>query len=138
MVMVRRPPEHDPEHDVDAEKLADDERIVAGGFWDKLRRTAGRVPFVEDALAAYYCATDRATPLFVKAVLMGALAYFVIPTDVIPDFIVGLGYTDDASVLAAALAAVRANLRASHYAAARAFLGRDDGEAGDTALDDED
>ncbi len=115
-----------PEHDVNAQKLADDERIVAEGFWDKLRRTAGRVPFVEDALAAYYCATDRATPLYVKAVLMGALAYFVIPTDVIPDFIVGLGYTDDASVLAAAIAAVRSSLRETHYAAARAFLGRDD------------
>ncbi len=134
MAMTRRP----PEHDVDAEKLADDERIVADGFWDKLRRTAGRVPFVEDALAAYYCATDRATPLFVKAVLMGALAYFVIPTDVIPDFIVGLGYTDDASVLAAALAAVRSNMRDSHYAAARAFLGRDDGDAADAPFDDED
>lgn len=118
-----------PEHDVNARKLADDVRIVDEGFWDKIRRTAGRIPFVEDALAAYYCATDRATPLYVKAVLMGALAYFVIPTDVIPDFIAGLGYTDDASVLAAAIAAVRSSLRESHYAAARAFLGRD-GEDG--------
>jgi uncharacterized membrane protein YkvA (DUF1232 family) len=116
----------DDEMDYDAAKLSADEALVADGFWDKLRRTLGHVPFVEDALAAYYCATDRATPLFVKAVLMGALAYFIVPTDVIPDFIFGLGYTDDAAVLAAALAAVRSQLRPEHFEAARAFLKRND------------
>ncbi|MFQ5786150.1 MAG: YkvA family protein [Alphaproteobacteria bacterium] len=112
------------DHDFDAAKLADDEKLVARDFWDKLRATLGRVPFVEDALAAYYCAADRATPLYVKAVLMGALAYFIVPSDVIPDFIVGLGYTDDAAVLAAALAAVRSSLRERHFDKARAFLGK--------------
>ena len=114
----------------DAGKLRDDEALVRKSFWDKLRKTLGRIPFVEDALAAYYCAGDKATPLYVRAVLMGALAYFIIPSDVIPDFIVGLGFTDDASVLAAAIAAVRANLKPGHFAAARAFLGKE-GEAED-------
>ncbi len=114
----------------DADKLVADEALVQERFWDKVRKTLGRVPFVEDALAAYYCATDGKTPLWVKAVLMGALAYFIVPSDVIPDFIVGLGYTDDASVLAAAIAAVRANLKPKHFAAARAFLGKK-GAAGD-------
>ncbi|MCH7889411.1 MAG: DUF1232 domain-containing protein, partial [Proteobacteria bacterium] len=101
-----------------------------------LRATLGRVPFVEDALAAYYCATDRATPLYVKAVLMGALAYFIVPSDVIPDFIVGLGYTDDASVLVAAIAAVRGSLKPEHFTAARAFLGKKDiGETGEETGD---
>ncbi len=109
----------------DADKLRADEALVQERFWDKLRKTLGRIPFVEDALAAYYCATDGKTPLFVRAVLMGALAYFIVPADVIPDFIVGLGYTDDASVLAAAIAAVRANLKPGHFAAARAFLGKE-------------
>ena len=106
----------------DVDKLAADETFVAERFWDKLRRTLGRVPFVEDALAAYYCATDGNTPLYVKAVLMGALAYFIVPSDVIPDFIAGLGYTDDAAVLAAAIAAVRSSLKPEHFAAARTFL----------------
>ncbi len=109
----------------DAPKLAADQAFVTEGFWDKLRKTLGRVPFIEDALAAYYCATDRATPLYVKAVLMGALAYFILPSDVIPDFIPGMGYTDDASVLAAALAAVQSHLRPEHFAAARVFLGKE-------------
>ena len=89
---------------------------------DKLRKTLGRIPFVEDVLAAYYCATDKASPLYVRAVLMGALAYFIIPSDVIPDFIVGLGFTDDASVLAAAMAAVHSALKPAHYSAAKIFL----------------
>ena len=122
----------DDEMDYDADKLSADEAFVAERFWDKLRRTLGHILFVEDVLASYYCATDRATPLYVKAVLMGALAYFIVPTDVIPDFIAGLGYTDDAAVLTAAIAAVRSYLRPEHFDAARKFLKKD--EAGGTGL----
>lgn len=118
------PDDDGPRFDLD--KLRADEQLFERSFWDKLRATLGRVPFVEDALAAYYCAIDRATPLYVKAVLMGALAYFIVPSDVIPDFIVGIGYTDDASVLAAAIAAVSANLKPEHFAAARAFLKKEE------------
>ena len=128
-----------PDHEIarfDADKLRADEALVAERFWDKVRKTLGRVPLVEDALAAYYCATDGKTPLYVKAVLMGALAYFIVPSDVIPDFIVGLGYTDDASVLVAAIAAVRGSLKPEHFTAARAFLGKKDiGETGEETGD---
>ncbi len=113
---------HPDDRDFDATKLRDDESLVQRSFWDKLRKTLGRIPFMEDALAAYYCAMDKSTPLYVRAVLMGALAYFIIPSDVIPDFIVGLGFTDDAAVLAAALAAVRTALKPAHYDAAKSFL----------------
>ena len=50
-----------------------------------------RIPFAEDLVAAYYCALDRDTPGYVRAVLFGALAYFVLPIDVVPDFLAGLG-----------------------------------------------
>ncbi len=36
----------------------------------------------------------------VRATLFGALAYFILPIDVIPDILLGLGYTDDAAVTA--------------------------------------
>src|SRR3569833_1075760 len=68
-----------------------DEQIVRDGFWTKARQTLGRIPFSVDAVAAFYCATDAATPLAVRASLFGALAYFVLPFDVIPDFLLGLG-----------------------------------------------
>ncbi len=92
------------------------------GFWDKVRGTLGLVPFMEDALAAYYCATDAATPRHVQAALIGALVYFVAPIDLIPDVVVGLGYADDAAVLAAVIAAVRKYLTPGHYARARKWL----------------
>jgi uncharacterized membrane protein YkvA (DUF1232 family) len=109
----------------DPEKLRRDEDLVRKGFWDKLRRTLGKVPFTEDALAAFYCATDPRTPRWVQAVLLGALAYFILPADVIPDVIAGLGFTDDASVLLAAIGAVRSNISSAHRDKARDFLRRE-------------
>ncbi len=120
--MTEAPDNGDVAPAVDALKLADDEGIVEQGIWRKLRETLGRIPFTEDAVAAYYCAVDRATPLTVKAILMGALAYFIMPVDVIPDFIAGLGYTDDAAVLIAALKAIRDHLLPEHRDKARKFL----------------
>jgi uncharacterized membrane protein YkvA (DUF1232 family) len=87
---------------------------VLAGFWDKVRRNLHRVPFLADAIAAYYCAIDPATPLHVKATLVGALAYFVTPVDLIPDVIVGVGFSDDATVLAMAIAAIARHLRPEH------------------------
>lgn len=91
-------------------------------FWDKLKRVIGRIPFAEDLVAAWYCALDGDTPPYVRAVLLGAVAYFVLPADLIPDFLVGLGYTDDATVLAAAIAAVGRHLQPKHRAKARQAL----------------
>ena len=122
-------PDDQDDRNVDHDKLRADEALVNQGFWDKLRKTLGQVPFIEDALAAYYCATDGKTPIYVKAVLMGALAYFIVPYDVIPDFIPGLGFTDDAAILATAISAVRSALRPEHFDAARAFLKKGSGDA---------
>lgn len=106
-------------------RLARDEARVDAGFWRKVRRTLGRVPFLEEAVAAYYCANDSETPLRVKAVLMGALAYFVVPTDLIPDFIAVLGFTDDATVFLMAAQAVSGHVTDRHRAQARAALERE-------------
>ena len=88
-------------------------------FWRKLRRVVAKVPFVEDLLAAYFCAVDRHTPTYVRGVLLGAVAYFVLPADMIPDLLAPLGFTDDASVIAAALAAVGSHLQPRHRDQAR-------------------
>lgn len=106
----------------DMNKLRRDEASVRTGFWPKIRKTLGRVPFAEDAIASFHCATDSATPIQVRAVLLGALAYFVLPIDVIPDFVVGLGYTDDAAVLLAAVTAAKTYITDAHRARARAWL----------------
>src|SRR4051812_31805515 len=102
--------------------MEQDERLVRERFWSKLRSSIARIPFAEDAVAAFYCATYSSTPTKVKAILLGALAYFVMPVDAVPDFIALLGFTDDAALLMAAVQTVRANLRPDHYAKARETL----------------
>jgi uncharacterized membrane protein YkvA (DUF1232 family) len=109
---------------VDAGKVARDEEIVRRDFWRKLRRFAARLPFAEDLLAAYFCAFDRETPLQVKAALLGALAYFILPFDFIPDVLPILGFADDAAVLATALRLVAGHLRPEHREAAKRALAK--------------
>ena len=101
-----------------------DEQRVRSGFWTKVGRVAARLPFAEDLLAAYYCAFDQATPFQVKAALVGALAYFVLPFDFVPDILPFLGFADDAAVLLTTLRMVSGHLRPEHRAAAREALQR--------------
>jgi uncharacterized membrane protein YkvA (DUF1232 family) len=103
-------------------------RELQRNFWRKLRRLAASLPFAEDLLAVHYCALDRQTPFHVKAVLLGAIAYFVLPTDLIPDYIPVIGYTDDAAVLAAAIKLVTTHMKPEHRDAARLTLARMRGE----------
>jgi uncharacterized membrane protein YkvA (DUF1232 family) len=98
-------------------------RLVDRDFWRKLLRVVRRVPFAEDLAAAYFCAVDPQTPSRVRGILVAALAYFVTPVDVIPDFVAGLGFTDDAAVVAMAVGLVSRNLKPEHYARARLALG---------------
>ena len=99
-----------------------DEQVVRESFWTKARQTLGHIPFSEDAVAAFHCATDSTTPLPVRATLFGALAYFILPFDAIPDFLLGLGYTDDAAVLLAAFTACKSYITDDHRTKARAWL----------------
>jgi uncharacterized membrane protein YkvA (DUF1232 family) len=105
-----------------AENSGADERLVRKGFWPKVARVAGKLPFAEDLLAAYYCAFDRNTPMQVRMILIGALAYFVLPFDAIPDIVPILGFTDDAAMLAAAMKVTLDSIKPEHREAARRKL----------------
>lgn len=107
---------------IDEQRLAKDESRVRKDFWTKARKTLGQVPFTEDAVAAYYCATDSTTPIAIRAALFGALVYFILPFDIVPDFILGLGYTDDAAVLFGAFKAAQAHITTEHRRLARIWL----------------
>jgi len=98
--------------------------LVKRGFWPKLRRLATRVPFAHDAAALWFAARDSQTPTRTKALFMAALAYFVLPTDMLPDWFAGLGFTDDAAVIAAALGLAGRAIRPAHREAAKALLDR--------------
>ena len=107
-----------------ADRLAKDRDSVRKRFWGKFKRVVVQLPFAEDLLAAYYCAFDKHTPRHVQATLLGALAYFVLPFDFIPDMMPVLGFTDDAAVLATAIRLVASHITPEHRDAARAALKR--------------
>lgn len=115
------------------------EEKVRLGFWSKFTRVAASIPFAGDLLAAYYCTKDPQTPIRVRAVLLAALAYFVVPIDMIPDFIAGLGYGDDATVLMAALGLISQHLKPEHREEAERTLAKlRDGEPVADAADQHD
>ena len=97
-------------------------RIVREGFWKKLLRLIGHVPFAEDLAAAYFCVLDARTPRRVRGVVLLALAWFVVPATVMPEFLIVAGLTDDAAVVALVAGLVRRHIKERHYAQARAAL----------------
>jgi uncharacterized membrane protein YkvA (DUF1232 family) len=99
-------------------------RSVRREFWAKAKRVGARLPFAEDLLAAYFCAFDRDTPRHVHVALMGALAYFVLPFDFVPDVLPLFGFADDAAVLATAIKLVANHIRPEHRDAAKRALAR--------------
>ncbi|GGX99504.1 DUF1232 domain-containing protein [Massilia dura] len=78
------------------------------GFWNKVGRFAKAAghEVIEKALWLYFAAQRPETPKWAKATIYGALAYFVLPFDAIPDLIPVAGYTDDLAALAAAIVSV--------------------------------
>jgi len=107
-----------------ADRLAEDRESVRRSFWSKLKRVVAKLPFAEDLLAAYYCAFDKQTPRHVQASLLGAIAYFVLPFDFVPDMLPVLGFTDDAAILATAIRMVAGHITHEHRDAARSALNR--------------
>lgn len=100
------------------------EMRVTQGFWPKIRRVASKIPFADQALSVWYAARDPQTPATAKGIMFGALAYFVLPVDAIPDIFAGIGFTDDAAVIAALLATVGSNVKSRHRELAREALKR--------------
>ena len=89
-------------------EASDRKRYSGADFWIKLKlsaKAAGR-ELVEKSLWLYYAARRPDTPLWAKTVVYSALAYFILPTDAIPDFIPITGYTDDMAAIATAVATI--------------------------------
>lgn len=99
-----------------------DEARFGSEFIGRLKRVAKRIPFAEDLLAAWVCTRDPSTPRRVKLTLLAAIGYFVLPLDAIPDVMPLLGFTDDAAVIAAALAAVAGSITPQHRDKAKEML----------------
>ena len=97
---------------------------VRTGFWPKIGRVASRIPFAGPVVSVYYAARDPETPMAAKGIMLGALAYFVMPLDAIPDVLAGIGFTDDAAVITAVIATLGANVRKRHREQAEKALNK--------------
>lgn len=83
----------------------------------KVGLTAGRKGLLT-ALTLFYCLKDADTPTWAKGVIVGALGYLILPADLIPDILPGVGYGDDWGALVAALGTVTAYVKDEHKARA--------------------
>ena len=89
----------------------------------KAARVAGRKTLLT-ALTLFFCLKDNDTPTWARGVIIGALGYLILPTDLIPDIIPGMGYGDDWGALVAALGTVAAYVKDDHKAKAAAQVVR--------------
>jgi uncharacterized membrane protein YkvA (DUF1232 family) len=105
-------------------RVVSQEESLRRRIWRKLLREAASLPLAEELLTAHYCAFDRQTPLYVKGVLIGAIAYFALPDELMSRYVPLVRYADDAAVLAAAVKAVSAHIKPEHRQAAQGTLAR--------------
>ena len=102
----------------DEETQSRREKAVRKKFWPTFKRAVRQIPFSRDVVAGFYCAMDPSTPTRVRGILLAALAYFVLPFDMIPDIFAVIGFSDDIAVLSAAFALVSGHMKSKHYEAA--------------------
>ena len=94
-------------------------------FWGKLKKLARKagIKIVYAALLLYYVLRNPATPRSDRTKILGALGYLILPTDLIPDFLPAVGYTDDLAALMWALYSVAKNVTPEVKIMAREKLG---------------
>ena len=94
--------------DINLERQCDTHRknYSEDAFWSKIKKYAKRTGLegIRNALRLFYVLQRPDLPPKVKMTIIGALGYFISPLDLIPDILPVVGFTDDLSVLAAAIA----------------------------------
>lgn len=96
------------------------------GLWGKVTKVAKKagIKVIYAALLLFYALKSEKTSAADRALIIGALGYFILPTDLIPDFIPATGYTDDLGALVLALARVASNITPEVKAQAQERLQR--------------
>ena len=113
---------HEPEIEILGPEDEKKQARIRAKFWPTVKKALRTIPFMDEVVAAYFAMLDPQTPARARLILIGALAYFVLPFDLVPDIIFGVGFLDDASILAAAIASVRSSITDDHREAARQAL----------------
>ena len=107
---------------LDIEKYRD--RYSEEGLWEKIRKNIAKigVKVIYQALLLFYVAQSPNCPTKIKAGIIGALGYLISPLDLIPDFMPGIGFADDAAAIAAAVALAQVYINDEIRAQARAKI----------------
>lgn len=92
-------------------------------FWAKVKTFASKVPFATDAVSMFFAMQDRKTPTKDRIFIYAALIYWLLPFDLIPDFLAGFGQLDDFGAISLALMSVRKSVTPAHRERARSVLG---------------
>ena len=100
----------------------ENEEKVKNGFFKKIKETLADIEFVEDAVAMYFMTIDPKVDTVDKAIAYAALTYFILPLDAIPDFVPGVGFIDDAAMIAGAIIQLGKIISETHRIQARAWL----------------
>jgi len=89
-----------------------DKHYSDASFWDKIKSFAAKAGYelIRNALLLYYAMQSPTMPAKDKAIIVAVLGYFILPTDLIPDLIAVLGFTDDAAALIWAIKTVKKNI----------------------------
>ena len=108
-------------------------------FWDKLKKVAKKAgsSVVYAVLLLYYTLQKPEVPKKTKAIIIGALGYFILPVDLLPDMMLGVGFTDDLGALGIALLQVAMYIDEDIKSKARTKLADWFGDTVDTADVDE-
>ena len=81
-------------------------------FWEKIQKVARKagIKISYAALLLYYVLRSPATPSSDRMKIIGALGYFILPVDLIPDYLPVIGFSDDLAALTWALYSVAKNI----------------------------
>ncbi len=85
------------------EKVNEATDEVEGKLWVKLEKVGKKISFAKDLMALYHYLIDNTVSWHRKTIVAGALIYFIVPFDAIPDLAPLFGYMDDLGVIAATL-----------------------------------
>lgn len=99
------------------------EHYSDNSFIEKIKKFSKKIPFSREVVAMFYCMKDEKTPGWVKGMIAGALGYFILPLDAIPDIAPVIGWLDDAGVIAACLFIINCYIKEEHYRKADEFFG---------------
>ncbi|MBU0476198.1 MAG: DUF1232 domain-containing protein [Bacteroidetes bacterium] len=94
------------EEDINFETKEDIDEVtgaIDSQLWTKLEKVGKKISFAKDLLALYHYLIDKNVSWHRKAIVAGALIYFIVPIDTIPDLVPLFGYMDDLGVIAATL-----------------------------------